>query len=184
METHFSLRLYDKKINMKLRNFTAFDFETANYKRSSACAIGLVKVEDGIIVKEKSFLIKPQPNYFIPQFINIHNITPDMVDDAPYFGDIWSDIRDMIEETDLLLAHNAAFDISVLRACVNMEMIRTNIPTHVCTVKMARMKLPFLHNHKLNTVCEHFGIELDHHEALSDARGCAKIALEMDKIEI
>ena len=50
---------------MDLRNFTAFDFETANYKRSSACAIGLVKVENGVIVEEKSFLIKPQPNYFI-----------------------------------------------------------------------------------------------------------------------
>ena len=74
---------------MLIDSFTAFDFETANYKRSSACAIGLVKVEKGIITEEKSFLIKPQPNYFISSFINIHNITPEMVKDAPFFGEIW-----------------------------------------------------------------------------------------------
>ena len=167
---------------MLIDSFTAFDFETANYKRSSACAIGLVKVEKGIITEEKSFLIKPQPNYFISSFINIHNITPEMVKDAPFFGEIWSDIRGMIEETDAIIAHNAAFDISVLRACIAMESIRTTIPQHYCTVKMSRQKLPFLFNHKLNTVCDHIDIELDHHEALSDSRGCDTISLELMKL--
>ena len=105
-----------------------------------------------------------------------------MVEDAPYFGEIWSDIREMIEDTEMLLAHNAAFDISVLRACITIEDIKTSIPPHFCTVKMARAKLPFLQNHKLNTVCNHFNIELDHHEALSDARGCAGIALKMNEL--
>ena len=105
-----------------------------------------------------------------------------MVKDAPFFGEIWSDIREMIEETEAIVAHNAAFDISVLRACINMESIRASIPQHYCTVKLSKQKLDYLINHKLNTVCNHFDIELDHHEALSDARGCAKIMLELNKL--
>lgn len=162
-------------------NFTAVDFETANYKRTSACSIGLVKVENGVIVAEKSFLIKPQPNYFIPQFIDIHHITQSMVKDAPLFGELWPDIREMIEDAELLVAHNAAFDISVLRACLEMEMIRAYLPPHLCTVKLSKQQLPYLYNHKLNTVCDHFNIELDHHEALSDARGCAQIVLHLNE---
>lgn len=168
---------------LNLQNFTAIDFETANYRRTSACSIGLVKVENGEIVAEKCCFIKPQPNYFIPSFIDIHHITPDMVTDAPLFGELWPDIREFIEDSEALVAHNATFDMSVLKACLEMEMIRSYLPPSVCTVKLSRQHLKFLINHKLNTVCEYFNIELDHHEALSDARGAARIILELNKME-
>ena len=160
-------------------SFTAIDFETANAKRTSACAVGLVRVEGGIIVEEKSFLIKPKPNYFYHSFIDIHHITPEMVADAPYFFEIWPDIREMVEDVDCLVAHNAAFDMSVLRSCLALEEIDAKLPPSVCTVKLAKRYLPQLPNHKLNTVCRHFGFELNHHEALSDARGCARIMMEL-----
>ena len=105
-----------------------------------------------------------------------------MVKDAPFFGEIWSDIREMIEETEAIVAHNAAFDISVLRACINMDSIRASIPQHYCPVKLSKQKLNYLINHKLNTVFHHFDIYVYHHEALSDARGCAKIMLELNKL--
>ena len=44
-------------------------------------------------------------------------------------------------------------------------------------MEIARKVYPFLRNHKLNTVCEHLEIELNHHEALSDAKGSCLIAL-------
>ncbi len=167
---------------MELLNFTSIDFETANNSRTSACSIGLVKVENGQIVAEKSCLIKPQPNFFISRFIDIHHITPAMVADAPLFGELWPDIRELIEDSEALIAHNAPFDMGVLRACLEMEMIRSYLPPHFCTVRLSKKYLPFLINHKLNTVSDYFGIELDHHEALSDARACAKILLELNKI--
>lgn len=169
---------------MEIRNFTAIDFETANNARTSACSIGLVKVENGKIVGECSHLIKPQPNYFISRFIDIHHITPEMVKDAPMFGELWPDIREWIEDSEALIAHNAPFDMGVLRACLEQEMIRSYLPPHFCTVRLSRQHLPFLVNHKLNTVCDHFGIELNHHEALSDARGCAKIVLELNEVSL
>lgn len=39
-------------------NFLAIDFETANYYRDSACAVGLVKVVNNKIQKSVSYLIK------------------------------------------------------------------------------------------------------------------------------
>ncbi|MEN8176577.1 MAG: DNA polymerase III subunit epsilon, partial [Pseudomonadota bacterium] len=35
-----------------MSNFVAIDFETANYSRTSACAVGLVHVNDGAILAE------------------------------------------------------------------------------------------------------------------------------------
>ncbi|MFR7875435.1 MAG: hypothetical protein ACLU4J_03015 [Butyricimonas paravirosa] len=40
-----------------------------------------------------------------------------------------------------------------------------------------------LPNYKLNTLCDHFGIALNHHEALSDA-GAAKIMIELSKLSL
>ena len=168
---------------MVVQNFLAIDFETANYQRTSACSIGMVKVEEGTIVAERSFLIKPQPNYFIRSFIDIHHITSADVANAPYFGELWPTIHEWIEDAEVLVAHNASFDMSVLRACLNMEMIHAYLPSSLCTVKLSRKMLDFLPNHRLDTVCDYFNIELDHHDALSDARGCAQVLLELNKLD-
>ncbi|MDO5571603.1 MAG: 3'-5' exonuclease [Bacteroidales bacterium] len=167
---------------LPLLNFTAIDFETANQYPTSACSIGIVKVENGKIVEEVSHLIKPQPNFFISSFIDIHHITKAMVSDAPLFGELWPEISKLIEDSEALVAHNAPFDMRVLKACIEMEMIRAYIPQNFCTVRLSRKYLKFLINHKLNTVCDYFNIELDHHEALSDARGCAKIVLGLNEM--
>lgn len=163
-----------------LQSFTAIDFETANHYPTSACSIGLVLVRDGEIVDEFSHFIKPQPFFFYPKFIRIHGITPAMVEEAPSFYELWGNIARYFE-TDALVAHNAVFDMSVLKACLERANIYARLPQHYCTCRLARKYLKQLPNHKLNTVCEHFGIELNHHEALSDARGAARIMLELEK---
>ena len=68
-------------------NFVAIDFETANYRPDSACALGLVKVVDGIIVDKEVHLIKPPTREFV--FTYIHGLTwKDVVKEAD-FGEIW-----------------------------------------------------------------------------------------------
>ena len=100
-----------------LRDFTAIDFETANRYPTSACSIGIVVVQDGEITEEFSHLIKPEPYYFNKKFIEIHGITPVMVKDAPSFYDLWGVIGRYFD-TEALVAHNAGFDMSVLKACL------------------------------------------------------------------
>lgn len=161
--------------------FTAIDFETANYKRTSACQIGIVVVENGKITEEFSSYIKPEPGYFLDYFTDdIHGIDEETVANAPTFPELWEKIASFIENTPLLVAHNAPFDKGVLNTCLKYHNIKASIPEFFCTVKGSRKKLPNLGNHKLSTVCDYYGIPLNHHEALSDARGAAGIALALN----
>ena len=98
-------------------DFTAIDFETANGSPASPCAVGLVKVRDGKITDTLSFLIQPPiPNdWFHSGNIKVHGIRPSDVDGAPTAQEA---IRMMLAfiGVDTLIAHNAPFDMGVLRA--------------------------------------------------------------------
>lgn len=48
------------------------------------------------------------------------------------------------------------------------------------THRLAKQNLQ-LKNYQLSTVCEHLGIELNHHEAMSDANACKEIWLEFQR---
>ncbi|QEN03314.1 DNA polymerase III [Thiospirochaeta perfilievii] len=160
--------------------FTAIDFETANKVKTSACQIGIIVVENGKIIKEFSSYIKPpEPDYFLKEFTdNIHGITKEMVKNAPTFKELWETISGYIINTPVIVAHNAHFDFGVLNSLLDFYDIKTNLPTVYCTLRAARKYLPRLENHQLSTVSKHFNIQLNHHEALSDARAAANIALE------
>ena len=72
-------------------NFTAIDFETANYLKTSACSVGLVKVRDGCIVDEFYTLINPLSEFSYKN-IMVHKIQQYMIDDAPTFKECWHEM--------------------------------------------------------------------------------------------
>jgi len=154
--------------------WVAIDFETANKSRSSACSVGLVIGRGDRIEDSCRFLIKPPSNYF--EFTYIHGISWNDVRYASRFDEVWPEIFHIIKNAKVLAAHNAAFDRSVLIACCERYGISPPATPWVCTYKDVAKKLwPTLINHKLNTVCDHLSIKLNHHEALSDALACAEI---------
>lgn len=155
-------------------SFVAIDFETADRGQDSACAIGLVRVEDLQITRRFYGLIRPPRSAF--QFSHIHGIHWQDVMDEPDFSGIWPLIAETYEGVDHFVAHNASFDQKVLYACCQAHKIKPPSQPFVCTVKLAR-KTWNVFPTKLNNVCEFLGIELDHHHALSDAEACAKIAI-------
>lgn len=157
----------------------ALDFETANYPRNSAIALGVAVIQNNQITETKSWLFRPPGNsiYIRPDFIAIHGIRPVDLKDKPYFHSIWPELETYLQDADLLIAHNAGFDRSVLYGVTqhyNIELPRYNWQ---CTVNIARANWPHLHNHKLPTVSSHLGIELKHHDPASDALACARIFL-------
>ncbi len=157
--------------------WTAIDFETASRERASACALGLAVIEDGRIVERRDWLIQPPGNHFEPMNTRIHGIHADLVAQEPEFDELWPEIEPYLRGA-VVLAHNAPFDMGVLRAELaryELEMPRTF--GYHCTVTMSRRVWPDLHNHRLSTVCRYCGIDLVHHEAASDACACASIAL-------
>ena len=154
--------------------FVAIDFETADRGRDSACAVGLVRVEDQEITRRFYGLIRPPRSSF--EFTHIHGIRWQDVADELDFPGVWPLMTDLWEGVDFFVAHNASFDQKVLYACCDRYQIQPPPQPFVCTVKLAR-KTWNLFPTKLNNVCDFLGIELDHHQALSDAEACAKIAI-------
>ncbi|MBI5731051.1 MAG: 3'-5' exonuclease [Ignavibacteriales bacterium] len=159
-------------------NFLAIDFETANYYRDSACAVGLVRVENLQIVERKCLLIKPPSKWFV--FSYLHGITWEDVKEQLDFGSLWNEIEPFFAGIDFVVAHNSSFDSSVLRALCNrynLEMPNINFK---CTVNISR-KLWGIYPTKLSDVCNKFGIPLQHHEAMSDTLACAEIMIKAIK---
>ena len=90
-------------------------------------------------------------------------------------------LDDFIDKAEYLVAHNAPFDRGVLLACCKAAKIVPPRHQFLCTVQMARSKWN-LPSAKLPIVCNHLRIPLDHHNALSDAEACAKIAIKALRI--
>jgi DNA polymerase-3 subunit epsilon len=156
-------------------NFCAIDFETGSYPRASACAVALVRVREGAIADTLYSLIKPPEEMgILRSFTAIHGITMKDVADSPTFEELWPSMREFIG-SDFLVAHNAPFDRGVLGACLTYYGIDFPVPRFECTVVASRRAWPALRNHRLDTVSDHLGLELDHHQALSDAIACARI---------
>lgn len=161
--------------------FAALDFETATYQRNSACALAVVTVADGLITDSLVTLIRPPTDEF--RFTYIHGLTWDDVKSSPTFGEVWPEIEAVIAPCEFLVAHNAPFDKGVLNACCAHYDIPETPKRWSCTVRAAREAWD-MPSHKLDVVCEHLRIPLDHHEALSDARACARIALAAAEIGV
>src|SRR5699024_9521039 len=96
-----------------MMRFTSIDFETANAKRYSPCAVGIVVANEQEIVDEYYSLINPMMG-FSSFNINVHGITPYDVENAPSFAEIWPTIHSFLT-SGITVAHNASFDMSVIR---------------------------------------------------------------------
>jgi DNA polymerase-3 subunit epsilon len=158
-------------------DFTAIDFETANSSRSSACALGLVEVKAGQIIAQHAWLIDPQ-QHFDGMNISIHGITPSMVSGQPTFAELWPTLEPLLQG-QIIVAHNASFDMSVLRYCLDGVYLDYPVFQYLCTYVLGKKMLQDLPSHKLNVLSEHFGIRLKHHDALDDARASALILLKL-----
>ena len=156
----------------------AIDFETADKRSDSACALGLSVVVDGNVVDSWYSLIRPPRQAIL--FSYIHGLYWDDVKDAPAFADVWQEALPFLEGADYIAAHNAGFDRSVLYGCCQTFNVKR--PTHefLCTVQLARRYLDLKRNN-LAAVADHLNVELDHHHALSDAIACGEIVAHMQR---
>jgi DNA polymerase-3 subunit epsilon len=155
-------------------NFVAIDFETADYGQDSACAVALVRVQDGRIVDRACRLIRPPRREFV--FSYIHGITWTDVAGEPTFRDVWPHLTHLVDGAEFLAAHNAPFDRGVLRACCAAANLRPPVLGFECTVRLARAAWG-IYPTKLPDVCRHLRIPLRHHDAASDAEACARIVI-------
>ncbi len=157
-------------------NFTAIDFETANERRDSACAIGVVQVRGGQIVGSFETLLRPRVLRVDWRNHQVHGIAEADLHDAPTLADTWPQLLPYLHR-QLVVAHNSAFDVSVLEHTLRDFGLPVPAFHCLCSVKLAKAAWPHFERHKLDYVAAQFGLALNHHDALSDARACAEITV-------
>ena len=159
-------------------NFIAIDVETANASPSSICAIGAVKVRDGLIVDRRYSLVRPEPDYYSYFCTRVHGLTDEDTWNAPSFGTVWSGWQEWLEDLPLV-AHNARFGSTCIREACKIYGLELP-PQFLCTLVAARKSIPrgMCASKSLDALCQYFGITLrHHHNALDDAEACAALAV-------
>ncbi len=157
-------------------NFVAIDFETAT--GFHPCSVGIVTVENGVIVDEFVTLIRPPRNEYNSYTIAVHGIYPKDTLHSKTFLEVFPEIEKRLKNK-LVVAHNESFDRNVLSKSMafnELDYESLNIGFRwECTVKIYKAK--GVKPTKLSDCCREMKIQLNHHEALSDARACAKLYL-------
>ena len=162
-------------------DFVAIDFVTATETRTSICEAGICVVKDGRIVETRSWLVQPPLNRYNYFNTRIHGITANDTLYAPPFTMVWQEIVEYLYDCPILVAHNAAFDISCLRAVINLYQLETPAITYYCTLRAARRLYNFDCN-RLDALCHYFDIPCEnHHHAGNDAEMCARLFLRQLK---
>ncbi len=156
--------------------YVAIDFETANEYRESACAVGLAKFKNGEVVDTYYTLLKPPAPYDFFNLLNvfIHGIEAKDVASERTLGQAWPDLERFIAGLPLV-AHNAGFDLSVIRRQLDHEGVEFSPIDFTCTMILSKylLDLPIL---KLPYVVDSLGLEMgSHHNALDDAVGAGRI---------
>ncbi|MBY0487138.1 MAG: 3'-5' exonuclease [Flavobacteriaceae bacterium] len=156
--------------------FTAIDFETATGHPESVCAVGIVTVNDGIITDEFHTLIQPPNNEYWYRNIMVHGIKPIETLNEKTFDSVFPEIQKRLFGRKIV-AHNEVFDRNVLMKTMKYYGLyydELEIPMRwECTCKIYRAKGYKPAN--LKNCADLNNIQLNHHEALSDARACAKL---------
>ena len=158
-------------------SFVVVDLETTGgspTRGDRIIEIGAVRLVHGQVVARFQQLVNPGRT--LPYFISrLTGITDDMLADEP-------PIESALEQflgfagTDILVAHNARFDMAFLNWTLR-ETLGQPIPQpHLCTLRLARRLLPEVRRHSLEALAGRFGIPvIDRHRALGDAIMTAEV---------
>lgn len=159
-------------------DFTAIDFETANSSSASACSVGLVKVRDGRVVDSAYWLIRPPAGHdeFVEWNTRIHGIRAADVASALSWQ---AQLPDLVAfaDGDPLVAHNASFDMGVIRGGCAATAVECPGFDYLCSVQVARRTYS-LDSYRLPVAAMAAGFEdFEHHNALADSQACAAIVV-------
>ncbi|MCB0917224.1 MAG: DEDD exonuclease domain-containing protein [Actinobacteria bacterium] len=158
--------------------FTVVDLETTggSAKEHGITEIGAVKSRGGEVLGEFQTLVNPgiEVSPFIASLTGISNA---MLTTAPRLQAVLPGFLEFLGDS-VLVAHNAGFDVSFLKAgCKRLETRWPN-PVVVDSARLSRVTLhrDEVRNHKLATLARFFRTSTEpNHRALSDARATVEV---------
>ncbi len=162
--------------------FVVFDIETTGFSAENdrIIEIGAVRIRGREILDSFNEFVNPEVP--IPQKITeLTGIDDSMVKDADKIDTVLEKFFEFAKGS-VLVAHNASFDTSFIKT--NAKRLSLEYP-FACldTLGLARSLVKDTKNHKLDTLCKHFGVSLEnHHRACDDAEATARVLLKMFEI--
>lgn len=157
-----------------MNDFWALDVETANTDLSSICQAGMVRHQNGQQIDSWSTLINPR-SYFDPYNVGIHGITEEDVAGAPTFAEVFATVNERLSGT--VVVHHGHFDRTAFARCYDRFGLSPIECDWLDSTKVVRRTWSEFSNrgYGLGNLAEHFDIDLDHHDALSDASTAAQV---------
>lgn len=166
-------------MNHLLNDVTVFDFETTGLepKECGVIEMAAIRVKDGEIISSFNTVVR-QDVELNPKIIELTGITTEMMLLGMNESIAFKILRNIMGNS-LLVAHNAAFDLSFLHhSMMRLGWKETfkNQFIDTCTIARERHTFP----HKLTDMCERYGINLTGaHRALNDVIGCWELLRAM-----
>lgn len=156
-------------------NYVVLDFETTGLNPGTDRIIQVAAIRYRNFTKVEQFVTYVNPGITIPQKITkLTGIKNSDVKNAPYINQIMPKLTKFIG-SDVIVAHNAVFDIKFL--VTNMWMCKLNLPSYVYvdTLGLARKYMRDVENHKLVTLKEYLNIKATSHLADEDCLVCNEV---------
>lgn len=162
---------------MSAADAVVIDFETANERRGSPCAVGYAVISGLSVTECASFLIRPPEMRFVGFNVSLHGITAAMCEHAPSWPEALGRLSRIIGDA-LVLAHYSPFDIGVIRdSCADTATVCPEL-RFACTRQLARMVWPGQASYCLPDIAAVAGVKLtNHHDAAADALAAAEVAI-------
>jgi len=162
--------------------YTAFDTETTGLEPSAGdeiIAIGAVHIAKGELLRHEVFEELVDPRRPIePASIQIHGITPEMLQGKPTIDRVLPGLRRFCEGT-VLVGHNAAFDMRFLELKELTTGVRFTQPV-LDTLLLSEVLHPHLNGHTFEAISQRFGVDIvGRHTALGDAIATGEVFLKM-----
>ncbi len=181
-QDNFFTEEFEYPSEVKNTVYTVVDIESTgtDVLNDKVTEIGAVKIVNGKIVEEFQTLINPEV-HISDKIVQLTGIDDELVKFSPTVDKVFPDFMKFLGDS-VFVAHNADFDYRFLK---NVGKSLGYLIKNDCidTLALSRKVLPQLSHHKLNNVCDYYGIVFHHHRALSDAFATAEMFLELKKTQ-
>lgn len=161
-------------------DFVALDIETTGLvaERDEIIEIAAVRFVKGEVAERFQSFVKPKRG--VPKFIQyLTHISPEELKNAPSVDDVLRQLQVFVADS-ILVGQNISFDLGFINH-FQIKAKRFPLPNKYWdTAEIARIYFPFVNDHKLGTMVEHLGIELNNaHRADADAEATGLLLVKM-----
>jgi DNA polymerase-3 subunit alpha (Gram-positive type) len=166
-----------------LEKYIVVDIETTGFKKDTdqITEIAAIRIENNRVVDKFETLINPLMK--IPaQITQLTGITDEMVKVMPTIQEVLPNFIDFVKK-DILVAHNAIFDIGFLNYNLNKHLNKSLENKNICTLNLARKLITSIPSYRLASLCNYFDIKNDYaHRAMSDVHATTKLFTKFQAI--